>query len=99
MTEVNTYAVTWQEGDARFVGHAEVGPDGLRLEGRGAGRAETVSEVPYTAIDRVDVLRTNGSRGLVVELQGSRHLLIGSLDGPGTLGELSDRLRKLTEGR
>jgi hypothetical protein len=99
MTEVKTYAVTWQDGDARSVGYAEVGADELRLEGRGAGGAESVSAVPYTAIDRVDVRRTNGSRGLVVELLGSRQLVIGSLDGPGTLGELSDRLRKLREAR
>ena len=47
MTEVTTYAVTWQDGDARFVGHAEVGgADELRLEGRGAGGAESVSAVP-----------------------------------------------------
>ena len=52
MTEVTTYAVTWQDGDARFVGHVEVGADELRLKGLGGGSAESVSAVPYTAIDR-----------------------------------------------
>jgi hypothetical protein len=97
MTETVSYAVMWHDGDFRFVGYAEVGRDGLRLEGRGSGGREGLCTVRYEDIRRLDVHRTNGDRGLVLELPGRQPLLISSLDSPGSLGELADRIRRLTE--
>lgn len=91
-----TYAVTWIDGDALFVGHAQLRARELRLEGRSNGR-EGLRTVPYGDVVGIDVQRGSTGRGLAVALAGGGVLTISSLDRPGSLGELADRLRKLTD--
>lgn len=97
MAERPSYAVAWRDGPTRFVGHAEVGADCLRLEGRAPDAAEGLRTIRYTDVARVDVERVNGARGIVVVLATDRVVTITSLDRPGSLAELVDRLRKLTD--
>lgn len=92
MTEASTYAVSWGDERARFVGYAELEPGRLRLEGRGSEGGERVLTIPYDAIASVAIQRVNGSRGIALELADSV-VVIASLDRPGSLAELVDRLR------
>jgi hypothetical protein len=97
MAERPSYAVAWRDGPTRFVGHAEVGADCLRLEGRAPDVTEGLRTIRYTDVERVDVQRVNGARGLALVLAAGRVVTIMSLDRPGSLVELADRLRKLTD--
>lgn len=96
MTETSTYAVAWREGPARYVGHVELRADQLRLEGRGPV-GQGLRAIPYADITRVEVHRVNGSRGIALALPRDGLVEITSLDRPGSLAELADRLRKLTD--
>jgi hypothetical protein len=92
-----TYAVAWIGGDTRFVGYARLEPRALRLEGRDADGSEGLRTIAYDDIDAIDVSRTNGSRGIVLDVVGDDRVVITSLDRPGSLGELTERLRSLTD--
>ena len=95
MSTPTSYAVAWRNGHTRFVGYARLEPAGLRLEGRDADGSEGLRTISYEDIDRIDVNRMNGHRGIVLELMGDDRIAITSLDRPGSLGELSERLRSL----
>lgn len=97
MVEPLSYAVTWAVGDARFVGHALLADRSLRLEGRDAKAREGRRSIRFEQIIGLEMRRTNGHRSLVVGIAGADDILISSLDRPGSLGELSDRLRALTD--
>jgi hypothetical protein len=94
-----SYAVSWAAGDARFVGHALLADRGLRLEGRDPNAHEGRRWIRFDEIVGLELRRTNGHRGLVVEIADEDDVLISSLDRPGSLGELADRLRLLTDSR
>ncbi len=95
MSTPTSYAVAWRNGHDRFVGYARLEPAGLRLEGRDAGGSEGLRTISYENIDRIDIDRMNGHRGIVLELKQDDRIAITSLDRPGSLGELSERLRSL----
>ena len=97
MVEPLSYAVTWAVGDSRFVGHALLADRSLRLEGRDAKAREGRRSIRFDRIIGLELRRTNGHRRLVVGIAGDDDVLISSLDRPGSLGELSDRLRALTD--
>lgn len=96
MSPAATYAVSWTDAGALFVGYAQLGTRELRLEGRSDGR-EGLRSVPYRNVVGLDVRRGSGGRGLAIVLAGGEVVTISSLDRPGSLGELADRLRKLTD--
>ena len=95
MSSPTSYAVAWRNGHTRFVGYARLESAGLRLEGRDADGSEGLRTISYEDIDRIDVSRTNGHRGIVLEVMGDDRIAITSLDRPGSLGELSELLRSL----
>ena len=95
MPAPTSYAVTWRNGQTRFVGYARLESAGLRLEGREADGSEGLRTIGYEDIGRVDVIRMNGHRGIVLELMGDDRVAVTSLDRPGSLGELAERLRSL----
>jgi hypothetical protein len=97
MVETKSYAVTWTERGARFVGHALLAARGLRLEGRDASAREGRRTIRFDQIVGIETRRTNGHRSLAIEVAGDDEVLIASLDRPGSLGELSHRLRLLTD--
>lgn len=97
MVEPLSYAVTWAEGDARFVGHALLADRHLRLEGRDASAHEGSRSIRFDRIAGLELRRTNGHRILVVEVAGGDAVLISSLDRLGSLGELAHRLEALTD--
>ena len=97
MVDPVSYAVTWAERGTRFVGHALLVDRGLRLEGRDADANEGLRSIPFDQIVSLETRRTNGHRSLLLELAGDDSVVITSLDRPGSLGELADRLRLLTD--
>ena len=97
MSSPTSYAVAWRNGHTRFVGYARLESAGLRLEGRDADGSEGLRTISYEDIDRIDVSRTNGSRGIVLELRGADRVVITSLDRPGSLGEMAEQLRGRTD--
>jgi len=95
MSTPTSYAVAWRNGHTRFVGYARLEPAALRLEGRDADGTEGLRTISYEDIGRIDINRTNGHRGIVLELTRDDRIAITSLDRPGSLGELSELLRSL----
>ena len=80
-----TYAVWWQEPEgSRHAGKLQLGSLHLLLSGNGSGRVA----VPLDEIVTVEYRRGE----LHLELRHGGDLLIGNLDGPGVLLELSDAL-------
>jgi hypothetical protein len=97
MVDPVSYAVTWAEGESRFVGHALLAGRGLRLEGRDASAREGRRSIRFDQILSLETRRTNGHRSLLIEIAGDDRVVITSLDRPGSLGELAERLRVLTD--
>ena len=97
MVEPLSYAVTWAVGEARFVGHALLADRGLRLEGRDANANEGRRAVGFDQIAGLALLRANGHRTLVIEVAGQEPVHVTSLDRPGSLSELAERLEHLTD--
>ncbi len=87
------YAVVWNNGSPRSVpGSLEFGSKAVLLRG-----AEML-DVPYVEIANVHVARreedrVRGRQALVLELASGEVLRIASLNGPGTLNELAERLK------
>jgi len=92
-----SYAVAWHDGQTTYVGYARLEPRVLRLEGRDAAGGEGLRTVSYDDVGRIDVSRTNGNRGLVLEIVGGDRVVITSLDRPGSLGELAEQVRSHTD--
>ena len=97
MQDPTSYAVVWHDGDARFVGYARLEREAMRLEGRDVDGSEGLRTISYDDIGRIDVSRTNGNRGIVLELVGDDRVVITSLDRLGSLGEIAEQLRSLTD--
>ncbi|MEP7334534.1 MAG: hypothetical protein ABI717_02025 [Actinomycetota bacterium] len=97
MSEATTYAIVWHDEENRFVGSLRLEPDVMRLEGRGSGGEEGLRTVTYGDIRRIELRRNNGSREIAISLADNDNLLLTSLDAPGSLGELADRLRRRTD--
>ena len=96
MTDTTSYAVSWRYTDLRFVGHARL----LDAEGEGATAAakgrEQVRTLRYEDVTNVDIVHLMSHRELALEL-GDEVLMVSSLDRPGSLGELAERLLKLVD--
>ena len=100
MTHGTTYAIAWQGvGENRFVGYLRLEPEVLRLEGRGRGGVEGLRTVAYETVSQVELHRDNGSREIALRLSGDEVVVLTSLDRPGSLGELADHLRNLTDSQ
>jgi hypothetical protein len=81
----STYAVWWQEADGpRHAGKLQLGSLHLLLSAKDGAHVA----LPLDEIVAVDYRRGE----LSVERRRGRDLLIGNLDGPGALLELSDAL-------
>jgi hypothetical protein len=89
--------VAWHDGKTTYVGYVRLEPDAVRLEGRDVTGGEGLRTLGYDAIDRIDVSRTNGSRGIVLDVRGADRVVITSLDRPGSLAELAEQLRGRTD--
>jgi hypothetical protein len=96
MTDSTSYAVSWRDTDLRFVGHARLLPEGLRLAGGGPEGREQVRTLRYEDVTNVDIVRLLSHRELALEF-GDEVLMVSSLDRPGSLGELAERLLKLVD--
>jgi hypothetical protein len=81
----SSYAVWWNEGKGpRHVGKLEVAPLHALLSGNGAGRL---------AVPLDDITSVENRRGEVhITRRAAATLRIGSLDAPGALRELANRL-------
>lgn len=83
----SSYAMTWRAGDGpRQAGKIELGPGGVELTST-TGR-DTAERVDFSQI--VDVVLDR--RTLRVRRSNGPELRIGSLDTPGTLRELAERV-------
>lgn len=86
---MQTYAVYWNESDgSRFAGRISLGASAAELEGTGDGRRvrrliafEEITSVRYQR-GRLHLWRRNGAP-----------LRLGSVDRPGALRELAERLK------
>jgi hypothetical protein len=88
---VQSYAVYWNEGGgARFAGRLDLEPGYAELAGRTAHGGRTLLRVLFAEIAGVRY----GRGRLRVERHGQAELEIGSVDGPGALHELADRLQE-----
>jgi hypothetical protein len=83
-----TYAVFWDApAGGRCAGRLDLDGSGVTLKGAASGvRSEETLELAD-----ITSLRLAGGR-LHLHLQRGRSLMIGTLDGPGALRELADRL-------
>lgn len=96
MIESTSYAVSWSDADVRIVGYARLTPNGLRLAGGGAGGRERTRTLRYADLTSIDIVRVAAHREIALRV-GGELLMVSSLDRPGSLGELAERLRKLTD--
>ncbi len=81
-----SYAVTWAAGDARFVGHALLADRGLRLEGREPNAQDGRRWIRFDQIVGVELRRSNGHRGLVVEIADEDECSSPASTGPAASG-------------
>jgi hypothetical protein len=100
---MESYAVLWSDPDDSVeAGKLELEPNALRFEGsRGTRAAPHVHRVFYEDIESVHVgrelrERLAGRPALVLGLAVGGPCRIGSIDGPGILNELAERLGRLT---
>ncbi len=103
---MESYAVLWSEpNEPVHAGKLELEPNGLRFEGsRGTRSRAHVHRVYYEDIESVHVGRRVSERlagrpALVLDLAVGGPLRISSMQGPGILSELAERLGRLTATR
>jgi hypothetical protein len=88
-----TYAVVWRSnGGAPDVGRLDLTCGLLRLTGR-PGYELAYDEIAVVRIERQSASRLAGRPTLVVETRTGEILHIASLEGPGSLHELEERLQ------
>ena len=93
-----TYAVVWHSrGTPRHVGKLEVGSGDIRLSGAVPGGVRATIAIPFERVARVALGRSwherlDGRPTVVVGLVGGEAVHIASLDGPGTVQEILQRL-------
>ena len=100
---MESYAVLWSEPEHGVqAGKLELERNALRFEGaRGPSRIPFIHRIFYEDIESVHVgrgvrERLGGRPALVLELAVGGPLRIGSINGPGILTELAERLGRLT---
>jgi hypothetical protein len=103
---MESFAVLWSRpGGTVQAGKLELDDRALRFEGAARDRRSAgVQHVYYEEIESVHVGRQSGERlagrpALVLDLATGGPLRIGSLNGPGILSELAERLGHLTATR
>ena len=103
---MESFAVLWSRpGSTAQAGKLELDDHALRFDGASRDRRSAgVQRVYYEEIESIHVGRKAGERlagrpALVVELATGGPLRIGSLNGPGILSELAERLGHLTATR
>ncbi|MGH2995951.1 MAG: hypothetical protein ACRDM9_06525 [Gaiellaceae bacterium] len=96
--------MTWREGDGPVrAGKLVLGSSGLRLEGgvaRGRLSARRILYGDLTGVEsaRQPAKRIGGRPTLVLKRSGHAPLAITSVDNPGCLHELAERLRLAISG-
>jgi hypothetical protein len=85
----STYAVSWLSTAGPCAGRLGLDRHGLTLTGASRGRP-VKQEIGFDEIDGVDV----EAGRLQVRKRDGRSLAIGSLDAPGALRELAERLAR-----
>ena len=90
---MGSYAVTWCDDLRRlYVGKLELGWQSLTLDGTADDGTPVSERVDYVDCDiRPSRERLHGRRAVQLERAGS-HLLIASMDRPGTAYELTEQL-------
>lgn len=100
--DMSSYAVLWSEPPCDVeAGKLELEPRSIRFEGSHAPRGACVHRVYYDNIHGVHIGhkerdRLRGRPAIVVDLVDGSPLLIGSVDGVGTVSELADELTRLS---
>ena len=90
---MQTYAVYWNEADgSRFAGRVSLGPSCAYLEG-GAGDGRR--KWRRISFDQIASVRCERGRLHVWRRDGAP-LRLGSVDGPGALRELAERLQAVS---
>jgi hypothetical protein len=85
-----TYAVYWNELDGRrFAGQMALGSSFAELAGATPDGRRSQQRILFDEIDAVDYARG----WLELRRRAGPELRIGSVDGPGALRELADRLQ------
>ena len=93
---MESFAVIWSESNrSPRVGKLELGPAGLRFEGRRTHRV-LYGDIESVHIARDSTERIAGRPALVLDLAVGGPLRIGSVSGVGVLSELAERLGHLT---
>src|SRR5918996_818751 len=96
---VTTYAVSWQDpGLAPDCGRLEVHPQRVLFEGSNGPRTVGFDELSSVRVSRSPEERRAGRPTLVLERRSGEAIRIGSLDGPGVVLELAERLNPLAGG-
>jgi hypothetical protein len=100
---MESFAVLWSEPDGDVeAGKLELEPNALRFEGSQPARTKpSVHRVFFEEIESVHVgrearERLAGRPSLVLDRAVGGALRIGSINGPGILTELAERLGRLT---
>ena len=98
-----SYAVTWREGEGPpQAGKLELGRSRLQLAGGTSRKQVSVKNVLYDTLSAVRPARLQERRGsrpaLVLERSGHGPLWISSMEGPGSAGELLDRVARAARG-
>jgi hypothetical protein len=99
-----SYAVTWREGDGPVrAGKLELGPRGLQLEGGAARGRLSARRIFYGHLSGVAPARQPSDRigghpTLVLKRFEQAPVAITSVDNPGCLHELAQRLRLAISG-
>lgn len=90
---MHSYAVTWCDDLRRlYVGKIELGRQSLTLDGTADDGTSVSERVAYADCDiRTSCERLHGRRAVQLDRAGS-HLLIASMDRPGTAHELAEQL-------
>jgi hypothetical protein len=85
-----TYAVYWNEPDGpRYAGRVALGPSFAELAGGASYGKHSLHRVFF---DEIESVRYEGGR-LELRRYAGVPIRIGSVDGPGALRELADRLQ------
>jgi hypothetical protein len=92
------YAVTWKNGCSRILaGSLEVGREALHLRG-GVDLDLPYDEIVSANVGRAARDRVRGRQSLVLELVSGEVVRIASMNGPGTLTEVVERIEPLAAG-
>ena len=85
-----SYAVYWNEaGGRRYAGRLELEPGYAQFAGGSRHGARRLFRIYF---DDLEAVHCRGGR-LRIARRSEPELVVGSVDGPGTLHEVADRLR------